>query len=95
MGLFSKDLDPDEYPATIYWDTGQEDDITVHFESGLFYNHDKTIAIADMDTVRVNTYRFNKPGQAADHIGETIELRHDPEPLEYVFQPRIPSTNSS
>ena len=83
MSLFKwkKKLEYNETPASVFWANGKEDELSLFFESGLYYNHEYAIAVAEPDSMRVDVYEFRRPDQPADHIGEMLELRKDPQPI--------------
>ena len=70
-----------ETMATIYWESGDEDDVVLTYESGIYYNHELSIAIDESDIAKVDVYEYDKPNRHANYIGQHIELRTDPPPV--------------
>ena len=67
--------------ASIHWETGDEDSIVMTYESGIYYNHELSIAVAETDSLQVEVYEYERDWQPANHIGRQLELRTEPTPI--------------
>ena len=80
---FKPKLAPNESPVTIYWENGQEDQTTLLYESGIYFNHALGIAVTESDSIAVDIYSFPSADTPPIHQSEELELRTDPTPLEH------------